>query len=145
MRQHANEGIVRGHVRPFPSSSSCRSGESRSGCGKGRIWNVREMTRAAFTQTFAECWQLYGKPDVKGYCGMHMWTSEEADESEGLRYSVDEDRWNGSRLLQEQDILLIPDSGIAGLVVAFVSVLLAAVRSQCRLMKIGMSEKARKR
>lgn len=51
-------------------------------------------------------------------------------------YSVDADLWNASRLLQGQLTLWIP----GGLVLFG-----AAVRSQWRFMKRGMSEKARKR
>lgn len=71
--------------------------------------------------------------------------SDEVDESEGVMYSVDEARRKWSRLLHEQDTLSIPDTWAAGFVGRSVDALpgFAAVRSQCRLMKMGMSEKAR--
>lgn len=59
----------------------------------------------------------------------------------GVEYSDDGACSSGSILLHEQVSLLIPvdeESGVG--VIGF-----AAVRSQCRSMKIGMSEKARKR
>lgn len=76
--------------------------------------------------------------------------SDDVDESEGVMYSDDEARWNWSRLLQEQDILFMPVPvpgredfvETLGLEVWLAD---ACVRSQWRLMKIGMSEKARKR
>jgi hypothetical protein len=73
--------------------------------------------------------------------------SDEVEESEGVMYSVEEARWKWSRLLQEQETLFIPGAWMAGFVGSSVGVLLgfAAVRSQCLLMKMGMSEKARKR
>jgi hypothetical protein len=73
--------------------------------------------------------------------------SDEVEESEGVMYSVEEARWKWSRLLHEQETLLIPGAWILGLVGKSAGVLLglAAVRSQCLLMKMGMSEKALKR
>lgn len=66
------------------------------------------------------------------------------EESEGVIYSDEAARRNVSRLLQEQFTLFMPvlwwDSFSLGVVCAF-----AAVKSQCLLIKIGMSEKARKR
>lgn len=60
--------------------------------------------------------------------------SDEEDESEGVKFSTDGARRKVSKLLQAQETLLIPSP---------CAVFFAAVRSQCRLMKIGMSEKAR--
>lgn len=60
--------------------------------------------------------------------------SDGEDESEGVKYSVDGARWKASKLPQEHETLLIPSPGV---------VFFAAVRSQCRLMKMGMSENAR--
>lgn len=59
----------------------------------------------------------------------------------GVEYSHDGACSGGSILLHEQVSVLIPvDEELGVGVLGF-----AAVRSQCRLMKIGMSEKARKR
>jgi hypothetical protein len=62
-------------------------------------------------------------------------------------YSVEEARWKWSRLLHEQETLFIPGAWMVDLVGSCVGALLglAAVRSQCLFMKMGMSEKARKR
>lgn len=81
---------------------------------------------------------------------VYGWISDDVDESEGVMYSVDEARWNWSRLLQEHDILFMPGPvpvpGREDLVDTLgLDVWLADVRSQWRLMKMGMSEKARKR
>jgi hypothetical protein len=71
--------------------------------------------------------------------------SDEVEESEGVMYSVDGARWKWSRLLHEQETLVKPDGWTAGFVGRSIDALpgFAAVKSQCRLMKIGMSEKAR--
>jgi hypothetical protein len=73
--------------------------------------------------------------------------SEEVEESDGVMYSADEARWNWSRLLQEQPTLLTPFPWCGGEILTSCGGLLgsAAVKSQCRLMKMGMSEKARNR
>lgn len=73
--------------------------------------------------------------------------SDEVEESEGVMYSVEEARWKWSRLLHEQATLLIPGAWMVGFVGNSAGVLFgfAAVRSQCLFMKMGMSEKARKR
>lgn len=60
-------------------------------------------------------------------------------------YSDEEARRNTSRLLQEQVTLVMPEFGTMGFPFGVVVFGFAAVRSQCRFMKIGMSEKARKR
>lgn len=69
--------------------------------------------------------------------------SDEVEESDGVMYSEEAARSKDDRFEQEQVMLWKP----AGL--AFVGVFevfwFAAVRSQCFLMKIGISEKARKR
>lgn len=73
------------------------------------------------------------------------------EESDGVMYSDEEARWNDSRLLHEQERLFIslpvPVPWMAGLVLRSVVALLGfvAVRSQCLLMKMGMSENALKR
>jgi hypothetical protein len=73
--------------------------------------------------------------------------SEEVEESDGVIYSAEPARWNEVRSLHEQETGLIPDPGKEDLLLRSVGVLLefAAVRSQCLLMKIGMSLKALKR
>lgn len=69
------------------------------------------------------------------------------EESEGVKYSDEAARWKESRLLQRQEMLFMPDPGSAALLDRSVGPWFgfAAVRSQWRLMKIGMSEKALKR
>lgn len=69
--------------------------------------------------------------------------SDEVEESDGVMYSVEAARSKEVRFEQEQVRLWMP----AGLALTVVVALfeLAAVRSQCLLMKRGMSEKARKR
>lgn len=69
--------------------------------------------------------------------------SDEVEESDGVMYSVEAARSKEFRFEQEQVRLWMP----AGLVLTVVVALFgfAAVRSQCLLMKRGMSEKARKR
>lgn len=73
--------------------------------------------------------------------------SDEVEESDGVMYSAEEARWNWSRLLQEQPTLFIPFPWCDGEFFTSRGGLLgsAAVKSQCRLMKMGMSEKARNR
>lgn len=73
--------------------------------------------------------------------------SEEVEESEGVMYSDEEARWKESRLLQRQEMLLMPVPGRAGLLARSAGAWFgfAAVRSQWRFMKIGMSENALKR
>jgi len=71
--------------------------------------------------------------------------SDEVEESDGVMYSADGARWNWSRLLHEHEILLIPVPDDFGVRTRGVFIALAAVRSQCRLTKIGISEKARNR
>lgn len=70
------------------------------------------------------------------------------DESDGVMYSVEAARCNGLRLLHGQETLLIPDPDpdIEGLWRSVEGLLgCAAVRSQCLLMKRGMSLNALKR
>lgn len=68
--------------------------------------------------------------------------SDEVEESDGVIYSDEADLWKASRLLQGQETLWM----LAGLGMAVLPVLgFAALRSQCLFIKIGMSEKARKR
>lgn len=71
----------------------------------------------------------------------------EVEESDGVMYSFDEARWKVSRLLQAQERLLMSVPGMGGLAFRSVGVWsgFAAVRSQCLLMNMGMSEKALKR
>lgn len=64
--------------------------------------------------------------------------SDEVDESEGVMYSVEAALWKVSRLLQGQETLWMPCFGRVLGVLG-----LAEVKSQCFLMKSGMSEKAR--
>jgi hypothetical protein len=71
--------------------------------------------------------------------------SEDVEESEGVMYSEEAARRNVSRLLQEQVTLVMPEFGRVGFPFGVVVFGFAAVRSQCRFMKIGISEKARKR
>lgn len=73
--------------------------------------------------------------------------SDEVDESEGVMYSFDGARWNVSKLLQPHETLLIPLLLIECFVLTSIPELawFAAVKSQWRLMKRGISEKARKR
>lgn len=73
--------------------------------------------------------------------------SDEVEESEGVMYSDEGARWKVSRLLQRQEMLLMSEAGMGGLLLRSVEAWFgfAAVRSQWRLMKMGMSEKALKR
>ena len=73
--------------------------------------------------------------------------SEEVEESDGVMYSVEDARWNELRLLQEQETELIPDADLGDLLLRSAGVVLglAEVRSQCLLMKRGMSLNALKR
>lgn len=66
--------------------------------------------------------------------------SDEVDESDGVMYSVEAARSKELRFEQEQVTLWSPAGLVAVVLFGF-----AAVRSQCLLMKRGMSEKARKR
>jgi len=72
--------------------------------------------------------------------------SSEVEESDGVMYSVEEARWTEFRLLHGQETCSIPD-GIEDLLLRSVgwSLGFAAVRSQCLLMKRGMSLNALKR
>lgn len=109
---------------------------------------MREMTSAARRQICAECCELYGKPDAKGNCGLWVWMSEDVEDSDGVGYSFEGARWkHASRLLHRQERLLMPVPGTEGLVVRSAGEWFgfAAVKSQWRLMKIGMSENALKR
>lgn len=65
------------------------------------------------------------------------------EESDGVMYSVEAARSNELRFEQEQVTLLSPADFVLTVVVLLFG--FAAVRSQCLLMKRGMSEKARKR
>jgi hypothetical protein len=69
--------------------------------------------------------------------------SDEVEESDGVMYSVEDARSKEFRFEQEQEMLLMPVGFV--LTGAVVVVGFAAVRSQCLFMKMGMSEKARKR
>lgn len=71
--------------------------------------------------------------------------SDEVEESDGVMYSADEARRNWSRLLHGHETLLIPVPDDFGVSTWAVLVALAAVKSQCRLTKMGISEKARNR
>lgn len=73
--------------------------------------------------------------------------SEEVEESDGVMYSVEEARWNDLRLLHEQETGSIPDVDMGDLLLrsAGVALGLADVRSQCLLMKRGVSLNALKR
>jgi hypothetical protein len=77
---------------------------------------------------------------------MSGWISEDVvEDSEGVMYSDEAARRNVSRLLQEQVTLFMPEFGRVRFSFEVVVFGFAAVRSQCRFMKIGISEKARKR
>jgi hypothetical protein len=67
------------------------------------------------------------------------------EESEGVMYSDEAARRNVPRLLQEQVTLVMPEVGRVRFSFEVVVFGFAAVRSQCRFMKIGISENARKR
>ena len=59
--------------------------------------------------------------------------SEEVEESEGVIYSVEEARWNWSRVLHAQETLVTPaaeDEALAGSSCVAVPEFVAAVRSQ---------------
>lgn len=108
-----------------------------------------ESRSAARRQTLAECWLVKGHSvGVKGCCDDDVGRRSGVVEVEGVAYS-------GTYsmvvvvLLHEQRMFVIWDGSLGGVQVAGAVLLAfaaaAAVRSQCFLMNMGMSWKARKR
>ena len=106
-----------------------------------------EIRRAARRHTFAECWLVKGHSvGVEGCCDDDVDGRSGVVEVEGVAYS--ETCSMVLLLLQEQRMFVIWVGSSGGVHVAGAVLLAfaaAAVRSQCFLMNMGMSWKARKR
>lgn len=113
---------------------------SCNGFGFGRLSKIRDVSRAARRQTLVEYSLLYGNPVIIEYC---EWRSEEDDDDD----DAPGDALNDSRLPHEHELLVIRFEEFNVFEGSFGSLLpaSAAVRSQCFLINIGISEKARKR